>query len=124
MDTDDLIIGDGLWALRTCTRNDSYVVEKQPLNKEAPIGLRMGGEYGKSHPRNVYVVVALQSGIVPTKPVFWTTNMSVLAVCKDRVRAHEVRFGYCEDLETINEGNVFVKEGETWAIDVTKCVLY
>ncbi|KAL8899227.1 MAG: hypothetical protein Q9192_001676 [Flavoplaca navasiana] len=121
---DKLIIGDGLWAIRGFAPNDSYVVEEKALNKEAPVGLKMGGEYRKSHPRNVYLVVLLQSGIVAQKPVFWTTNMSVLAVCKNHVRAHEVRFVYCEELEALNKGDDFIKKGETFAIDVSKCVLY
>ena len=124
MHADKLIIGDGLWAVRGFSRNDSYVVEKKPLNKEAPVGLKMGGEYRKSRPGNIYVVISLQSGIVAQKPVFWTNNMSVLAVCKNHMTAHEVRFVYCEELEELNKDDDFIKKGETFAIDVGTCVLY
>ncbi|KAL9638750.1 MAG: hypothetical protein Q9204_001380 [Flavoplaca sp. TL-2023a] len=120
---DKLLIGDGLWALRGFSR-DSYVVEQKPLNKEAPVGLKMGGKHRKSRPGNIYVVLSLQSGIVAQIPVFWTNNMSVLAVCKNHVRAHEVRFVYCEELEELNKDGDFIKMGETFAIDVSTCVLY
>ena len=123
-DSNNLIIGNGLWALCDNTLNRSYVVEQKILNNEAPLGLKIGGEYERSHPRNLYLVVALQSGIVVQKPVYWTTSMSVLAVCKNRVRAYEVRHWCCEDLESFKMGNIFVKKGETWAIDVCKCELY
>ncbi|KAL8879852.1 MAG: hypothetical protein Q9198_002617 [Flavoplaca austrocitrina] len=120
---DKLVIGDGLWALRGFSR-DSYVVEQKPLNKEAPVDLKMGGKQRKSRPGNIYVVISLQSGIVAQKPVFWTENMSVLAVCKNHLRAHEVRFVYCEELEELNKDDDFIKKGETFAIDVSTCVLY
>ncbi|KAL8837133.1 MAG: hypothetical protein Q9176_005876 [Flavoplaca citrina] len=120
---DKLLIGDGLWALRGFSR-DSYVVEQKPLNKEAPVGLKMGGKQRKSRPGNIYVVISLQSGIVAQKSVFWTENMSVLAVCKNHLRAHEVRFVYCEELEELNKDDDFIKKGETFAIDVSTCVLY
>ena len=45
----------------------------------SPTGLKMGGETGKSHRRNVYLVVALQSGITVGDIVLWT--MSSPSVC-------------------------------------------
>lgn len=91
------------------------------MNSEAPLGLDIGANELKNESDVLYLVTAIQRGIVVQEP-YWGRKLEVMQVCVDRERAEELKCEYAATLIYPDDPvDGVVRDGQTLGVDVFRC---